>query len=43
MRQLNISTLFTLKYPLQNQYSTRVCHIDRMSSIFSQIVLFQYF
>jgi len=27
MRQLNTSPLFTLKYPLQNQYNTRVCHI----------------
>jgi len=27
MQQLNISTLFTLKYPFQNQYNTKVCHI----------------
>jgi len=33
---------FTLKYPLQNQYNTRMCHIIGSVDFFSQIVLFPF-
>jgi len=43
MPNFNVSTLFTLKYPLQYQFHTRECHIFICLVFFNQIVSVAFF